>query len=79
MTQGDPVSLTILNIIVDAVIRAALQEDCGPQEDQHGLVWAVGEHNLCFYADGGQIVERDPMWVQTALTNTVRTFYKVCL
>ena len=30
VTQGDPVSMTIFNIVVDAVVRAALQEVCGP-------------------------------------------------
>ena len=55
VTQGDLVSLTLFNIIVDAVVRAALQEICGPQESQHGFGWSVGEHNICFYADYGGI------------------------
>ena len=29
VTQGDPVSLNIFNIVVDAVFRAYLQEVCG--------------------------------------------------
>ena len=42
VTQGDPVSPTIFNIVVDAVVRDYLQEVCGPQEYQHGFGWASG-------------------------------------
>ena len=48
MTQGDPVSLTIFNIVVDEVVRAVLLEVCGPQEEKHGFGWLSGEHNICF-------------------------------
>ena len=48
VTQGDSVSLTILNIVVDAVVRADLLEVCGTQESQHGFGWATGEHNVRF-------------------------------
>ena len=51
VTQGDPVSLTLFNIIVDELVRAKLQEICGPQEAQHGFRWLAGEHNIYFYAD----------------------------
>ena len=46
VTQGDPVSSTLFNIIVYAVVRATLQEICGPQEAQHGFGWLAGEHNI---------------------------------
>ena len=42
VTQGDPASPKILNIVVGAVVRDSLQEVCGPQEAQHGSGWAVG-------------------------------------
>ena len=35
VTQGDPVSPTIFNIVVDAVVSEVLLEVCGPQESQH--------------------------------------------
>ena len=44
--QGDPVYTKLFNIVVDALVRAALQEVCGPQEYQHGFGWVVGEHNI---------------------------------
>ena len=31
VTQGDLISITLFNIIVDAVVRATIQEICGPQ------------------------------------------------
>ena len=55
VTQGDPISPTIFNIVVGAVIRAILLEVCGPQEAHHGFFWAAGEHNIVFYADDGRI------------------------
>ena len=46
VTQGDPVSMRIFNIIVYELLRATLQEICGPQEAQHGFIWLSGEHNI---------------------------------
>ena len=46
VTQGDPVSPTLFNIIMYAVVRATLQDICGPQEAQHGFGWSAGEHNI---------------------------------
>ena len=41
VTQGDPASQYIFNIVVDAVVREVIMEVCGPQEAHHGLVRAV--------------------------------------
>ena len=79
MTQGDLLSPTIFNILVDEVVRAALMEVCGTQESQHGFGWAVGEHNICFYADDRRIEGRNPIWVHTALTAMVIMFDRVGL
>ena len=48
LTQGDPVSPIIFNIVVDAVVRAVLDVVCGLQEAQHSLGWAAGDRNLIF-------------------------------
>ena len=74
MTQGNTASPIIFNIVVDAVVRAVLEEVCSPQEAQHGMLWAVGERNLVFYADDGSIVGLYHKWVQDALTVTVSMF-----
>ena len=42
VTQGNPVSPTIFNIVVDAVVRVFQLEVCDPQESHHGLGWASG-------------------------------------
>ena len=79
MTQGDLVSPTLFNIIVDAVIRETLQEICGPQEDQHSFGWLAGEHKIFFYADDGRKAGRYPIWVQAALMKMVMIFDRVGL
>ena len=61
MTQGDPVSPTLFNIIVDAVFRETLQDICVTQEAQHSFRWLAGENKICFYEDDVRIVGRDPI------------------
>ena len=79
VTQEDPVSLKIFNIVVDAVVRAVMLEVCGPQEANNGFGWAAGEHNFVLFADYGQIAGRNPIWVQTTLTAMLRRFERVGL
>ena len=64
----------IFNIVVDAVVRAVLEEVCSPQEAQHGMVWALGEIKLVFYGYDGEIFGRYHEWVQDALAVTVAMF-----
>ena len=75
----DLVSLTIFNILVDAVVRAVLMEICVPQEAQHGFVWSSGNHNICFYADDERILGRNPIWLHISLTAIVRMFERLGL
>ena len=63
----------------DAVVRAVLMEVCGPQEAQHGIGWALGEHSIVFYAYYGCISGRSPNWVQMILTAVVRIFKRFIL
>ena len=37
VTQGNPASPMIFNIVVDAVVREVLKVFCGPQEAQHWM------------------------------------------
>ena len=79
LTQGDPVSPMICNIVVDAVLQALLDVVCRPQEYQHGFRWAAGEKNLFFYDDGGRITGRDHEWFQDALSAMVTMFIRMGL
>ena len=79
VTQGDPVSLTIFNIVVDAVVRAVLLEVCGPQEAHNGFGWLAGKNNICFYEDDGKIAGCNSIWMQTTLAAMVRMFERVGL
>ena len=74
VSQGDPVSPTTPNILVDAVVREVLQEVCEPQEVQHVSGWAAREHNIVLYADNVRIEGRNPIWVHTTFTSKVRIF-----
>ena len=65
ITQGDPPSPMIFNIMVNTVVRATLQ--CG-------VGWVAGDRNLIFYADDGRIGGRDNICVQDALMVTVAMF-----
>ena len=46
MTQGDPISPMIFNIVVNEVVRAVLLEAYGTQESQNGLGWLAGKHSI---------------------------------
>ena len=77
--QWDLVSPTIFNILADAVVRAVLVDVCRSQEAHHGFGWAVGKHNIRFYADDGQIAGHNLIWAQTALAAMVRIFERIGL
>ena len=52
VTKGDSASLMIFTIVVDAVVRAVLEEVCSPQEGHNGMGWEAGARNLVIYVDG---------------------------
>ena len=79
MTRRHPVPPTLFNIILDAVVRATLQEICGSQEAQHSFEWSAGDNNKFFYADDGRIEGQYPIWVQAAMTKMVRMFERFVL
>ena len=67
VSRGDLDFPKLFNIIVDAVVRATLQEIYVPQEAQHGLGWLAGYHTICFYEYDVRIARQDTIWVQAAL------------
>ena len=60
VTQGDPLSPTIFNVVVDAVVRHWLQlatQEAG-RRGERGI---EGRHQAAlFYADDGMIASSDP-------------------
>ena len=79
VTQGDPESPIIFNIVVDAVVWEVLDVVCIPKEAQRAMGWAAEERNLVFYVDDGRIAGRDHEWLQDALTVTVAMFRRMGL
>ena len=45
VNQGEPVSPTILDIVLDTVVMSVMFEFCEIQEAHHGLGLAAGEQN----------------------------------
>ena len=64
MTQGDPLSPTIFNVVMDAVVShwvtLAVEE-----EEKRGEKGQDGRHQTAlFYADDGMVASSDPHWLQ---------------
>ena len=79
VTQGDTLSPTIFNVVVDAVVRHWI----------HGVVekaearWETGREGrhqaALFYSDDGMVALSDPAWLQGAFTALVGLFDRVGL
>ena len=48
VTQGNPESPMLFNIVVDAVIWVVLADVCGPQEEHHRMGRSGGGKETCF-------------------------------
>ena len=71
MTQGDPMSPTIFNVVVDAVIRHWVHGIMEEAEAQ-GETGREGRHQpTLFYANDGMVTLSDPAWLQGAFTALV--------
>ena len=65
VTQGGPLSPTIFNIMVDAVVREWLK-DAATVGEGETAIRDVRRLLAAFYADDGLVVARDPKILQTA-------------
>ena len=74
VTQGDPLSPTIFNVVVDTVVRQWLL--LATQEaERRGERGRERRHQAAlFYADDGMIASTDPRWLQWAFTILVGLF-----
>ena len=79
VTQGDPLSPTIFNVVVDAVVRHWLSVMVEGAEEQ-GKLGQEGMHqNDLFYADDGMVALSDPQYLQDAFSTLVGLFDRVGL
>ena len=68
MTQGDPLSPTIFNMVVDALVHHWLTITVKEAEKRRER-GREGRHQAAlFYADEGMLVSSDPQWLQWAFT-----------
>ena len=83
MTQRDPLSPTIFNLVVDTVVRhwvmVMLMVMVEGVEDQ-GESGQEGRHQYAlFYADNGMVASSDPRWIQGEFNTLVGLFDMVGL
>ena len=78
VTQGDPLSPTLYNVVVDAVVRHWLE---GLQAEKYEKDAEGGERHflVVFYADDGMVGATDPQWLQGAFSALVAILDRVGL
>ena len=79
VTQGDPMSPTIFNVMVDAVIRHWVTGVLEESEARGELGQEGGHQAALFYADNGMVASSDPVWMQGAFNALVVLFDRVGL
>ena len=78
-TQGDPLSPTIFNVVVDAVIRNWVH-GVVEKAEARGETGREGRHQAAlFYSDDGMVALSDPAWLQGAFNALVGLFDRVVL
>ena len=79
MTQGDALSPTIFNVVVDAVVRHWVHRVM-EEAEARGETGREGRHQAAlFYADDGMVALLDPAWIQGAFTALLELFDRVGL
>ena len=80
MTQGGPLSPTIFNLMVDAVIGEWLRQVVSAESARDGITSADIRRLLaCFCADDGLVLSRDPAVLQRAFDALTGLFDRVGL
>ena len=79
MTQGDPLSPTIFNVVVDEVVRNWLTVMVEGAEEW-GDNGKEGRHQASlFYVDNGMVASSDPRWLQGSFSTLTGMFDRVGL
>ena len=63
MTQSDPLSPTIFNVVVDAVVRHWVQGVLEESEARRDLGQEGRHQASLFYANDGMVTSSDPVWL----------------
>ena len=79
VTQGDLLSSTILNVVVDEVVRNWVQGVVEESEARGELVQEGRHQAVLFYADDGMVASSDPVWLQGLFNALVGLFDRVGL
>ena len=79
MTQGDPLSPTIFNVVVDAVVRNWVHGVVEKAKARGETGWEGRHQAALFYAYDGMFASPDPAWIQGAFTALVGLFDRVGL
>ena len=79
VTQGYPLSPTIFNVVVDAVVYHWVTEVIADKEER-GELRKEGRHQAAlFYADNGTVASSYTRWLQGAFSTLVGLFDKVVM
>ena len=79
VTQGDPLSPTIFNVVVGTVVRHWI-DGLVAKTAEKGETGREGRHqSTVFYANNGMVVSSDPAWLQGAFSALVAIFDRVGL
>ena len=79
VTQGDPLSPTIFNVVVNVVLSHWVTVMVGGTEEWGELGKEVRHNNALFYADDGMVASSDPHWIQGGFSTLVGLFGRVGL
>ena len=79
VTQGDLLSTTIFNVVVDAVVRHWVTVMAKGAEDRGESGQEVRHQDALFYAENGMVASSDPHWIQGDFNNLVGLFDMVGL
>ena len=64
MKQGDPLSPTIFNVVVDTVVQHLVTVMVESAEERIRIRQESRHQNPLFYAEDGMVTSSDPRWLQ---------------